>query len=199
MARTGKDAPSPQQGRRDSQKARRDWVLAGLSRLGRHGIEGVRVEPLAKDLGVTKGSFYWHFKDRRDLHDAMLEEWAATATHAVIEQAQAGGEEAGSRLERLVEIASRGFDGRTELALRSWGEAEPRVAEVVESVDTARLAYLRRLLRDLGHSPLAAEARAFLIYSLLVGDHLIAEAHGRFGRKRVLAACFQLLGGRAEG
>ena len=174
---------------------REAWVRAGLARLAEQGVEGVRVEPLAKALGVTKGSFYWHFADRGELLDAMLEAWSSSATAAVIERSEAAGPDSKARLERLTEIASQGFDGKVELAIRNWSQADARVARVVEEIDATRLGYLRRLLKELGASPLEAEARAFLVYSLLWGDYLLPARHGRFRRKRVLRACFDLLGG----
>jgi AcrR family transcriptional regulator len=176
-----------------SKKNRSDWLRAGLRRLARHGIEGVRVEPLAKDLGVTKGSFYWHFGDRGELLGAMLEEWSETATEAVIQQAEAAGAEPHARLERLTMIASDGFDAQLELALRDWGRRERSVGRVLEAVDGRRLDYVRELLRESGFAPIEIEARAFLLYSALLGHALLPPDHGRFSRKRVLRESVALL------
>jgi AcrR family transcriptional regulator len=176
-------------------KNRGDWIRAGLRRLARSGVESVRVEPLARDLGVTKGSFYWHFSDRAGLLGAMLEEWAETATEAVIARAEGAGSEPRARLERLTAIARADFDGRLELALRDWGRHDRAVRRVLDEVDGRRLGYLRRLLREAGFGPMDAEARAFLLYSVLFGDSLLAHAHGRFGRERVLRESLALIGG----
>ena len=174
-------------------KDRDQWIEAGLTCLGLHGIEGVRVEPLAKQLGVTKGSFYWHFRNREDLHNAMLEEWAASATDAVIERSESAGTDSKARLERLLLIAAEGFEGKVELGLRNWAQGDSRVAEAVEGVDRKRMSYLRRLLCESGFTPVEAEARGFLVYSMLLGDYFLPDAHGRFSRKRVLRECFELL------
>ena len=80
---------------------REDWVNAAFERLGAGGVEAVRVEPLAKDLGVTKGSFYWHFRDREALLDAVLEAWEARETDHYIKTAETDGGQPGERLRRF--------------------------------------------------------------------------------------------------
>ena len=177
-------------------KSREDWLRAGLRCLAREGVDGVRVEPLAKRLGVTKGSFYWHFADRAELLDALLEEWAETATAAVIAQAEAAGDAARARLERLTAIAAEGFNAELELALHDWARREPAVAAAVDGVNARRMDYLRKLLREAGFDPAQTEARAFLLYSALLGDRLLPHAHGRFSRKRVLRTALDLLTAR---
>ena len=177
-------------------KSREDWLRAALRRLVREGVEGVRVEPLAKEMGVTKGSFYWHFNDRADLLDAMLETWAERATEAVIAQAETAGSEPLARLERLTSLATQGFDAELELALRDWGQRDPAVAATLEKVDRRRMAYLRRLLTEAGFEPVQAQARAFLLYSSLLGDRLLSGPHGRFSRKRILREAFEIVAGR---
>ena len=174
-------------------KSRSDWLRAGLRRLARHGIDGVRVEPLAKDLGVTKGSFYWHFGDRGDLLAAMLQEWSETATEAVIQRAEEAGVEPYARLERLTTIASEGFDAQLELALRDWGRRDRSVGRAVQEIDGRRMDYVRRLLRESGFEPIEIEARAFLLYSALLGDALLPHDRARFSRKRVLRESVRLL------
>ncbi len=176
-----------------TKKSRRDWVHAGLHRLASHGVEGVRVEPLSRDLGVTKGSFYWHFADRSELLDAMLEEWAEAATEAVIDQAEAAGTAAETRMRRLTEIATERFDAELELELRAWGRRDARVGEVLLRVDRRRTDYLRRLLRQAGFEPAETEARAFLAYAILFGNHLLPAPVGRLSRKRLLRDAFSLV------
>lgn len=175
-------------------KSRKDWLRAGLRRLAREGVDGVRVEPLAKEIGLTKGSFYWHFTDRGALLAAMLEEWAESATAAVIERAEQAGAEPQVRLDRLIEIASEGFDARLELALRDWGRRDTKVERVLDEIDEQRMAYLRQLLGESGFTPIEVEVRAFLLYSSLCGHAMLPQSHGRFSRRRVLRESAKLLG-----
>lgn len=176
-----------------AKKSRRDWLRAGLRRLALDGIDGVRVEPLAKELGVTKGSFYWHFADRAELLEAMLEEWSETATEAVIAQAESAGSEPRERLERLTALVIDGFDAELELALRDWARHDPATGRVLNEVDRRRMGYLRRLLSEAGFRAMQTEARAFLLYSALLGEHLLPSDHGRLSRKRVLRVAFDLI------
>jgi AcrR family transcriptional regulator len=172
-----------------------DWSRAGLKRLAEQGLDGVRVEVLAKDLGVTKGSFYWHFRDRQALLDSMLQQWERSATDEVIAATERSGPEAASRLARLVEISTAGFDAPLELALRAWGRSDSKIGAVIEAVDARRLATLRALLKELGFKGVAAEARAFLLYSALFGAALLPDSHGRTSRRRVLDEVFEILSG----
>lgn len=172
-----------------------DWCRAGLVRLAEQGLDGVRVEVLAKDLGVTKGSFYWHFRDRQALLDSMLEQWERSATDEVIAATERSGPDAATRLARLVEIATTGFDAPLELALRAWGRADSKVGAVIEAVDARRLATLRGLLKELGFKGVAIEARAFLLYSVLFGAALLPHSHGRTSRSRVMDEVFEILSG----
>ena len=175
-----------------------DWSRAGLDRLAREGLDGVRVEVLAKDLGVTKGSFYWHFRDRQALLDSMLAQWALSATDEVIAAAERSGPDAERRLARLVEISTAGFDAPLELALRAWGRVDPKVGAEIEAVDGRRLATLRGLLKELGFEGAAAEARGFLLYTALFGAALLPESHGRTSRRRVMDEVFEILSGSNE-
>jgi AcrR family transcriptional regulator len=180
-------------------KNRDDWIRAGLRRLARKGVEAVRVEPLARQLGVTKGSFYWHFRDRAELLDALLEEWAETATEAIIVRSEAAGSDPRARLERLTGLATDHFDAELELALRDWGRHDPSARRVLDEVDGRRMSYLRQLLRESGFDAPEAEARTFLIYSALFGHSLLPDSHGRFSRKRVLSEALELLYARGRG
>src|SRR4051812_49828529 len=84
---------------------REDWIAAGLKALARGGPEAVRVEPLARELGATKGSFYWHFQDRAALLQALLDDWERMVVDEVIAQIDAGGGDARYRHQRLIVLS----------------------------------------------------------------------------------------------
>jgi AcrR family transcriptional regulator len=153
-----------------AQLGREDWVRAAIAALARGGVEAVRVEPLARRLRVTKGSFYWHFRDRPELLNALLDTWEARGTLAVIERVESLGGGPEQRLWRLFEIVVREGQGAGEHAIRTWARTDPAAAEVLRRVDARRIQYLEGLFRQLGFAEEEAQARARLVYCALVGE-----------------------------
>lgn len=171
-----------------AKRTRRDWIGAATDALSVGGVESVRVEPLAAALGVTKGSFYWHFSGRDELLTAVFDTWEELGTEAIIEAVDAETDDPERALRalwrRTHEMAPM---MRSELAIRDLAQRDPEVRERVRRVDQRRVGYLRRLFRRLGLRPALSEARTMLIYSLLFGDVLIEAEHGRSSRERVLS------------
>ncbi|MEY4580539.1 MAG: hypothetical protein RL701_5242 [Pseudomonadota bacterium] len=160
------------------QKSAEDWLSAGLSLLAKQGLEAVKVERLATLLGVTKGSFYWHFRDRDALLVALLERWRDVSTQAIIERVNAGGGTPAERLQALIGMTSRGKRGwQLEHAMRAWGARDRHTRSVLEAIDAQREAYVRDLLIEHGLSTSAATRRAHTFYLTLIGEHTWI-AHG---------------------
>jgi AcrR family transcriptional regulator len=153
---------------------RNDWVLAALRALVRGGIQSVKVEALARDLGTTKGSFYWHFKDLPDLLHAMLELWEALATTAITAQVKASGLPGRAQLMLLVDMVSvrpgPEYGGAAvEPALRDWGRTDPHARAVVERVDRQRLEDLQGFLAAAGVPDAERVLKSHLIYAAVIG------------------------------
>jgi AcrR family transcriptional regulator len=147
-------------------------VRAGLQVLARDGIDAVRVEPLAARLGVTKGSFYWHFKDRADLHAAMLEAWRIVSTGEIIDRVDAAGGSGSERLGRLVELTTTNEKAaRLETAIRAWARTERTVAKALAEIDGKRLDYVARLLVACGAKPDQSKTGAKLLYLAVIGSY----------------------------
>lgn len=147
------------------------WITAATEALIRGGLDQVKVEALARGLGVTKGSFYWHFKDRRALLDALLAQWQAEGTDAVMARVEPGGGTAEARLRRLwAEAVGDHAGDRTELAIREMAHRDEAALTAVRAVDAARMTYLVGLLTRMGHPPAQAQVRALTIYALMVGE-----------------------------
>ncbi len=159
----------------------RDWTEAALEALARGGLAAVAVEPLAKSLGTTKGSFYWHFADRNALLQATLELWERRDTDQVlagIEEAQ----DSATRLRNLVRLALLSVQrnaaegvGSIELALQA-SASHPMVAPTLQRVTSRRLAALSRLYSALGLSQARARDHALLAYTAYLGHAQIAHA-----------------------
>ena len=158
-----------------------DWTQAALDALARGGLAAVAVEPLAKELGTTKGSFYWHFADRNALIAAALDRWETRDTDLVIAAVERG-EDATTRLRDLLRLAfttavAGAEPGRrsVELALQA-NAGHPLVAATLRRVTERRLAYLTTLFTELGLSPARARDRGLLAYSAFLGHAQLAHA-----------------------
>lgn len=147
------------------------WTDAALLLLAEQGIDGVRVELLAKRLNVTKGSFYWHFKDRDALYQAMLEHWRRKATLELIERLDRGEASPEERFRRLMRLplTSRASPvaANVELAVRMWSRRDQRAELALAEVDELRLRYIGGLIEASGCPAGEAGARAVLAYSYM--------------------------------
>ncbi len=168
------------------------WIRQGLRALADGGPDAVRVEPLARVLGVTRGSFYWHFADRRALLDGMLDTWERSTTEDVIGLLESEGGDAAAKLRRLLALASHRVL-LTDLAIRDWARRDEAVAARLRRVDDRRMEYLRSLFRGPRRDAGDVEARSLLAFSLLVGNHFIAAAHGDRSRADVLELALRQL------
>ncbi|MBI4984961.1 MAG: TetR/AcrR family transcriptional regulator [Rhodocyclales bacterium] len=151
---------------------RNAWIHGAIEVVAADGMDGLRVEVLAKTLGVTKGSFYWHFKDRRDLCDAVLATWKEGRIRDIRKQtaAQPGGELAA--LQHTIEVYSAAKNRKgiaIEAAIRMWARQDAPTAAIVEEVDATRLNCTRQLFLALGLSEAEAKARSVLLYAYVFG------------------------------
>ena len=152
------------------------WIRAGFAELARTGVEGVRVEVLAKNLGVTKGGFYRRFRDRAALLEAMLRDWSSGRIAAIEQQASLEGETARERLKGLTRLYSERMNTEgmaIELAIRQWARSDEAASAAVASVDAARLKNVALLYRATGLSSDEADAQAFLFYCFIFGQSLL--------------------------
>lgn len=155
----------------------RAWVIAALRALSSGGIDAVKVERLATHIGVSKAPFYWRFKDRKALLDAMLRYWNDDLTNDLIAKA-ALLPVPRRRLEALLELSlEEHTDGlsvsHVEAAIRAWAAQDAEVAAFVEAVDRVRVTYVAGELRALGAGEQEAEALANGIYVALIGLYTV--------------------------
>ncbi len=152
-----------------SKLSKQDWIDEGLKVLAEGGVDAVRVEPLAKRLNITKGSFYWHFKNRQALLTEILQAWVTIQTNHIIELVDAAEGDALAKLLYLFELAVQD-DGKVENAIRAWAANDIRVVEVLDQVDHRRLTYTRDLFLAVGFTPVDAMVRARMVYYALIGE-----------------------------
>lgn len=173
-------ARSPAKPRESQRLDETHWIEAALDLLAESGVDAVRVEPLARTLGVTKGSFYWHFKDRADLLSRMLAAWRRRATARIIERLdQEPDRDAEWRLRRLADLprdgarAERGAN--LELAIRLWAKRDAAAAAAIAEIDKQRLDYITQLMRRPDANPAEGGTRAFLFYAYLLAEAFLAK------------------------
>jgi AcrR family transcriptional regulator len=146
------------------------WLQAGLEALRKGGTGAVRVERLAGEVGVTKGSFYHHFRDRGALLDALLEFWSREMTDAEFERIRTLRGGLAARLLALAEDVLEKGMGRYDPAIRAWARNERKVAGAVAQVDRRRVRALTGLFEEEGFGAAEARTRARLFYTFLLGE-----------------------------
>jgi AcrR family transcriptional regulator len=178
---------------------RSEWIEQGLKALASGGPDAVRIEGLAQALGVTKGGFYGFFADRTALLEAMLDTWESEAVDEVLEKAAGEGGDARTKMRRAGQLT---FASERllpiDLAVRDWARRDRAVARRLRRVDNRRMEYMRELLGSFCSDADEVEARAFLAFSLVLGNHLLAIRHGDRTRHEVLAQAASLLLGDAS-
>jgi AcrR family transcriptional regulator len=161
------------------------WIEAALQALATGGPDAVRVEALAAGLGVSKGGFYWHFKDRQALREEMLDTWEKAVVEDVIASVESQPADPRAKLQQLYELAPS-VDFAVELALRDWSRRDSDVAERLHRIDNRRMEYLRSLFGQFCADENDVEARSMLAFSLFIGSYFIAAQHGDKTRSEVL-------------
>jgi AcrR family transcriptional regulator len=149
---------------------RESWLDAGLACLADAGPAGIKIPAIAKRLGVTKGSFYWHFRDLEEYEDALLAAWEQQYTKDVVSRVEESGGSPTQRLHHLLDVAFQ-TDTRLARAIRHWSANDARVRRAQNRVDRQRLDYVAALLRDLGWNAKEATALARWTYWAVIGLH----------------------------
>ena len=173
---------------------RERWIEQGLQALAAGGPDAVRVEALAKELGVTKGGFYGSFADRDALLEAMLDTWERESTDDVLDRVEREGGDPRTKIERAGVLTFS--DDRLlpiDLAVRDWARRDEAVALRLRRVDNRRMALLREMIGTFCPDPDEVEARSLLAFCVAIGEHFLAADHGDRTRAEVLARAADLL------
>jgi AcrR family transcriptional regulator len=154
------------------------WIDVGIEALVHEGVEQVAIERLAKQLGVSKGSFYWHFEDRAALHSAMLDSWIKGATLRVRDRVDRLCSTPSQKILMLLELPFSGrshYAAHVEHAIRAWGHRSAVVADAVRLVDRLRIDHLTKIFEELNFSPDEALARGHIMYAAM---RYLGDSHG---------------------
>lgn len=173
---------------------RHRWIEQGLQALAAGGPDAIRVEVLAKTLGVTKGGFYGHFADRNALLTEMLDAWERASTDEVLVRVESEGGDAKAKLRRAGALTFSDALLPIDLAIRDWARRDPAVAGRLRRVDNRRMDYLRSQFARFVTDPGEIEARSTLAFTLAIGSHFMAADHSPRSRGDVLDLAAKLLG-----
>jgi AcrR family transcriptional regulator len=172
---------------------RERWVDEGAKVLADGGPDAIRVEVLAKRIGVTKGGFYGHFSDRQALLEAILDRWERTSVDDVLAQVADEGGDLRSRAHRAGQLTFSAEQLPVDLAVREWARRDPVVAERLRRVDDRRMDLLREMFATFCDDPVEVEARSLIAFCVAIGNHFLAADHGGRSRAAVMARAADLI------
>ncbi len=175
------DTNQPQHGRRrrppEASLSEGDWVAAGTDLLAKENVRGVQIPALCQRLGVTKGSFYWHFGSLADLLRRLLEHWRQRATLEIITRLTDAAPDPAEAIRTLISLPRKGARSRKatalEMNIREWAQRDDDAARAVLEVDRLRLRFFERLFRDRGFEGKELAARAYTAYCMMMGDSIL--------------------------
>jgi len=180
---------SPAQGRPlgGQSLSQADWIMTARRCFIESGIDAVKVVPLAKLLGATTGSFYWHFKSRKQLHDALLRDWVESNGMPFVAAVEAAGPDVRDQFLAFVGVwvFDRGFSSAYDEAVRAWAHRSQQVSAVLREVEAKRIELLKALLRRFGYEETEAYIRARITYFHQVGYYNMGIRESRRERLRL--------------
>lgn len=195
LLRTVAERGSPYQERKQLQRF--DWLQQALEIFVAEGIGAVRITRLADDLKVTRGSFYWHFENREDLIDALVEFWQSKNTPA-LSTAVIDAHSLADGIFRFFEICidATQFDPRLELAIREWSRRSARIRALVDREDSARIETLRAFFTRFGFGMPVALVRARVLYYAQIGFYALEVQEPLTTRLEYTEAYFEAFTGQ---
>lgn len=166
--RTDTQTPADEDGARSTKE---DWLTLAIATLVSEGIDNVKVQVMARQLGVSRSSFYWFFDSLKDLQDQMLDRWLAKNTGPIIERALRPAETINKAVCNVFEcwIDDRLFEPDLDIAVRIWGRHEPRIRSVLEEADRQRVEALTRMFMRYDYAEEEARTRARVLYYTQIG------------------------------
>jgi AcrR family transcriptional regulator len=173
--------------------SKREWLDAGLESLSKNGIAGLKVENLARALGIARAGFYWHFKSRDALLRQLLDYWVHELTEVITADADVLTLEPKKRLTRTAEMVLEYDLARYDMAIRQWALTDAGAARAVRKVDRIRMDFLRDAFRELGFTGDDLEVRAMLFLSYQSLESTMYRDLSRKRRRELITKRIELL------
>lgn len=162
-----------------------DWIDFALATLARDGFDALKADVLARKLGVSRGSFYWHFPDLGTFHAHVIERWKQAATEAIIADIERH-EDREERMDALLRHAF-GHGAMVEVRMRAWAENNAEAARAIDDMDRKRRGYIERMLLEAGLAPQVAATRTQILYWAYLGAALSRSRYSGEALDRIVA------------
>lgn len=186
-----------EEAKRQPQLSRDDWIETALAVLAAEGVEGVQITQLARRLGVTRGSFYWHFETREALLDALLGEWRARNSGVMLAAVEASPSLDQGILDLFsVWVDHTRFDPKLDQAVRDWARRSDDVRDLVAAEEANRVRAIAGFFERHGYEPTEAFIRARVIYFTQVSYYALGIEEPIAVRMGYLTAYFRCFTGR---
>lgn len=150
--------------------SRMDWLLATLEVLRERGIEGVKVVVIARRMGLTSGSFYWHFRNVDELLHSVLAYWETELTEHIIQDALAFDGSPALRIKALMMQVIEENAALPDGAIAVWAKSDPRAAVVFQRAIQRRFTFAAWMFRDAGFDEAEARMRGRMLVTMLMGE-----------------------------
>ena len=170
-----------------------EWLQAATDALARGNVSDITIGSLARTLGISKSGFYWHFKNRDELLDELLDYWNHEVTEVITENSELMALDPKDRLERAAEIIIDNDLVRYEIGIRQWAMNDKRAARAVRLVNRRRLEYARRTFGEIGFCEDEADVRAMLFICYHAWEALTFAEISRKRRRELIARRIALL------
>ena len=173
-----------------NKSTKEDWLNLAIEALIYEGIDQVKVQVMAKKLGVSRSSFYWFFESIQDLQDQLLNHWLTRNTGSIIERAMRPSSNITKAVLAVFEcwVDIKLFDPNLDIAIRYWGRRDPRVRAIVEQADNQRVDALTKMFERYGIAHEEAMVRARVLYFTQIGHYTLGMRDDREMRLRLLRA-----------
>lgn len=179
--------------------SREEWLDLARKTLIRSGIDAVKVERLATKLGVTRGGFYWFFKSRQELLDALLEDWKAANTRPFFDAVEKAGQDGKDQLDAIVAmyLHEKEFNPAYDSAIRDWARTSQKARRAVKEADESRIGLLIDIFKRMGYEPEEAFIRARVTYFHQVGYYAMGVKEDKQVRERYTPLYTKILAGKS--
>ncbi|PLP60161.1 TetR/AcrR family transcriptional regulator [Mesorhizobium loti] len=179
---------------------RTDWIDAAREALIKGGVHAVKIDLIANHLKITRGSFYWHFKNRAEVLSALVELWESQNTRPfeeIVRRPDIGAAEKYLEMARLW-LEEKAFDWQFDSAMRDWARTSRSVAKKLAAIDDFRMSLFEQVFIEMGYPPYEAKVRARITYYHQVGYYTLGIREDQQARREMFPMYLRILAGDAQ-